>query len=185
MVTEQNSETATLGGGCFWCFEAVFDQIDGVLSVDPGYCGGEMTDPTYSAVCEGNTGHAEVVRIVFDPARVDFASLLEVFFAIHDPTTLSRQGHDVGTQYRSVIFYHSAQQKALAENAIAALNAENAWGAPLVTELVPERPFYPAEEYHQRYFERNPEQAYCQVVIAPKLVKLRQHFRRLISADRG
>lgn len=185
MILGHHNEIATLGGGCFWCLEAVFGQIDGIVSVEPGYCGGATEKPTYSAVCEGGTGHAEVVRLAFDPARIDFASLLDVFFAIHDPTTLNRQGHDIGTQYRSMIFYHTPEQKELADNAIARLNAENAWGAPLVTEVVPEQPFYPAEEYHRRYFDRNPEQAYCQIVIAPKLVKLRRHFRRLIATDRG
>lgn len=185
MTTGQGNEVATLGGGCFWCLEAVFEQIDGVVSVEPGYCGGTTEKPTYRTVCAGSTGHAEVVRIVFDPKRVDYSTLLDVFFTIHDPTTLNRQGHDVGTQYRSVIFYHSPEQKELAENVIAVLNTENEWGASLVTEVVPENQFYPAEEYHHRYFDRNPDQAYCQVVIAPKLAKLRKHFRRLIGANRG
>ena len=171
MKTERDCEIATLGGGCFWCLEAVFQRIKGVISVDPGYCGGGMENPTYQAVCAGETGHAEVVRIAFDPGVIDYATLLDVFFATHDPTTLNRQGHDVGTQYRSVMFYHSPQQRALAGGKIAALDAENAWGLPLVTELVPEQPFYPAEGYHQRYFQRNPGQAYCQAVIAPKLEK--------------
>ena len=182
-MTERDCEIATLGGGCFWCTEAVFEQIEGVSSVVSGYCGGSLGNPSYREVCRGDTGHAEVVRIAFDPAQVGFEALLEVFFAIHDPTTLNRQGHDVGTQYRSVIFYHSPAQKAAAERAIAAFNAENPKGAPAVTEVSPEQPFYPAEDYHRRYFQQNPDQAYCQAVIAPKLAKLRNYFRRLIRTN--
>jgi peptide-methionine (S)-S-oxide reductase len=182
-MTERDSEIATFGGGCFWCTEAVFEQIEGVLSVVPGYCGGSLGNPSYREVCRGDTGHAEVVRIMFDPQRVDFTTLLEVFFATHDPTTPNRQGHDVGSQYRSVIFYHSVEQKAAAEKAIAAFNAENPQGASAVTEVLPEQPFYPAEDYHHRYFRQNPEQAYCQAVISPKLSKLRKHFRRLIRTS--
>ena len=182
-MAERDCEIATLGGGCFWCTEAVFEQIEGVSSVVPGYCGGSPRNPSYREVCRGDTGHAEVVRIAFDPAQVDFETLLEVFFAVHDPTTPNRQGHDVGTQYRSVIFYHSPEQKATAERAIAAFNAENPNGTPAVTEVLPEQPFYPAEDYHHRYFRQNPEQAYCQAVIAPKMTKLRKYFRKLIRTD--
>lgn len=180
-MSQRDCEIVTLGGGCFWCLEAVFEQIDGVVSVVSGYSGGMTDSPSYRAVCGGNTGHAEVVRISFDPNRISFETLLEVFFAIHDPTTLNRQGHDVGTQYRSVIFYHSPAQKAGAEKAIAKMNAGNVWGAAVVTEVLPAPTFHPAEEYHQRYFDRNPDQAYCQVVVAPKVAKLRKHFRRLVG----
>ena len=182
-MTERNQEIATLGGGCFWCLEAVFEKVAGVVSVEPGYSGGFTSNPTYRAVCEGDSGHAEVVRVFYNPERIGFETLLEIFFTIHDPTTLNRQGHDVGTQYRSVIFYHSPQQKAIAEKVITRVNAENWWGNPVVTHVLPVPAFHPAEEYHQRYFERNPEQGYCQVVIEPKVAKLRQHFSKLIRTD--
>lgn len=182
-MTEGNLAVATLGGGCFWCLEAVFGKVAGVASVEPGYSGGSTSNPTYRSVCEGASGHAEVVRIFFEPERIGFETLLEIFFIIHDPTTLNRQGHDVGTQYRSVIFCHSPGQKDVAEKVIARVNAESWWGKPVVTQVIRAPVFYPAEEYHQRYFERNPEQGYCQVVIAPKVAKLRQHFSKLISTD--
>lgn len=169
-------ETATLGGGCFWCLEAVFENLNGVERVQSGYAGGDTPNPTYREVCSGRSGHAEVVRIVFDPSVVSYRDILEVFFVIHDPTTLDRQGNDVGTQYRSVIFYHSPEQKAAAENIIAELGAERAWHDPIVTEVAPAPTFYPAEDYHQEYFRNNPEQPYCQFVVAPKLVKFRQKF---------
>src|SRR5690606_5229152 len=159
-------ETATLAGGCFWCLEAVYDAMKGVESVESGYMGGHTPDPTYEQVCAGDTGPAEVVRITYDPSVVTFRDLLEVFFAIHDPTTLNRQGNDIGTQYRSAIFYHSPQQKREAEEAIARLNGARLWSDPIVTEVVPASTFYVAERYHQEYFARNPRQPYCQDVVA-------------------
>lgn len=175
-MDSQNLELATLGGGCFWCLEAVYDDLRGVTDVVSGYAGGRMRNPSYRDVCSGTTGHAEVVQVAFDPAQVTFREMLEVFFTIHDPTTLNRQGADVGTQYRSVIFYHSEEQKAVAEALIAELNTQNLWGHPIVTELTPAPPFYPAEDYHQEYFARNPDQGYCQVVIAPKVAKFRKKY---------
>lgn len=169
-------EVATLGGGCFWCLEAVFEQLRGVTKVESGYAGGEEAAPTYRQVCSGTTGHAEVVQVTFDPAVLSFAELLDVFFASHDPTTRNRQGADVGTQYRSVIFTHSPAQRATAERWIAELNAAGVWDEPLVTELAPLTAFYRAEEYHQEYFRSNPGQPYCQVVVAPKVAKFRQQF---------
>jgi peptide-methionine (S)-S-oxide reductase len=171
------SETATLAGGCFWCLEAVYDQLQGVEDVVSGYAGGTVPDPTYEAVCRGTTGHAEVVQVTFDPEVVTFREILEVFFTIHDPTTLNRQGADVGTQYRSAIFYHSPEQRQTAEQVIAELEEAEIWGkSPLVTELAPIETFYPAEQYHQEYFARNPNQGYCQAVIAPKVSKFRQKY---------
>jgi peptide-methionine (S)-S-oxide reductase len=173
-------EQATLAGGCFWCLEAAFQQLKGVTKVTSGYAGGTVPNPTYEAVCTGRTGHAEVVQIEFDPAVVSYRELLEVFFTIHDPTTLNRQGGDVGTQYRSAIFYHSPQQQQEAKAVMAELEAGKVWDDPIVTEVVPLEAFYPAEEYHRDYFRRNPGQAYCRMVIAPKVAKLRkQHFERL------
>jgi peptide-methionine (S)-S-oxide reductase len=169
-------EIATLAGGCFWCLEAVYDGLKGVESVESGYMGGGTPDPTYEAVCRGNTGHAEVVRIAFDPSQVSFSELLQVFFTIHDPTTLNRQGNDAGTQYRSAIFYHSPEQKAAAEAVIARLAAAKLWKDPIVTEVTPASAFHVAETYHQEYFERNPAQPYCQAVVAPKVAKFRKHF---------
>lgn len=169
-------ETATLAGGCFWCLEAVYDQLKGVEDVVSGYMGGQVDNPTYEQVCSGRTGHAEVVQIKFDPNVVSFRDLLDVFFTIHDPTTLNRQGADIGTQYRSAIFYHTPEQKAAAEATIAELNAQGLWNAPIVTEVSPASTFYPAESYHQEYFARNPYQGYCQVVIAPKVAKFRQKY---------
>lgn len=176
MRADETKETATLGGGCFWCLESVFEQLRGVERVESGYAGGFLANPTYPQVCTGATGHAEVVQITFDPRVISFAELLDVFFDIHDPTTLNRQGADAGTQYRSVIFSHSPEQKRLAEEKIAALNQSGAWGAPLVTQVVPFETFYRAEDYHQGYFRDNPNQGYCQVVIAPKVAKFRAHF---------
>ena len=167
---------ATLAGGCFWCLEAVYDGMKGVSSVESGYMGGSIENPTYEQVCRGDTGHAEVVRVTFDPAIVSYKDLLQVFFVIHDPTTLYRQGNDVGTQYRSAIFYHTPQQKADAEEVIARLNAAKLWSSPIVTELTPASTFYMAEGYHQEYFARNPYQPYCQAVVAPKVAKFRKHF---------
>jgi len=171
-----NSEVATLAGGCFWCLEAILNQLKGVEQVVPGYSGGEVTDPTYEQVCTENTGHAEAVQVTFDPRAIAFKDLLEIFFSIHDPTTLNRQGADVGTQYRSAIFYHSEEQKAIAEQVIRELEAAKIWDAPIVTEITPFQSFYPAEDYHLDYYQRNRQQPYCQVVIAPKVSKFRQHY---------
>jgi peptide-methionine (S)-S-oxide reductase len=176
------TEIATLGGGCFWCLEAVFELLEGVTKVQSGYSGGASANPNYHDVCGGKTGHAEVVQIAFDPARLTFRELLEVFFAIHDPTTLNRQGADVGTQYRSVIFYHSPEQKAEAERTIADLNQQGIWNRPLVTEVTPFASFHPAEDYHNEYFRRNGGQPYCQAVVAPKVAKFRQKFAARLRA---
>jgi peptide-methionine (S)-S-oxide reductase len=170
------NDRATLGGGCFWCLEAVFEQLRGVERVQSGYAGGNVVNPSYRQVCGGDTGHAEVVQIAFDPSAIRFDELLDVFFDIHDPTTLNRQGADVGTQYRSVIFFHSPEQKRVAEEKIAALNASHVYRVPVVTEVMPFEAFYPAEDYHQEYFRNNPYQGYCQLVVAPKVAKLRAHF---------
>ncbi len=166
-------EVTTLAGGCFWCLEAAFQQLKGVEHVQSGYAGGHVPNPSYEDVCTGTTGHAEVVQISFDPAVVSFDELLHVFFTIHDPTTLNRQGGDVGTQYRSAIFYHSPEQEATAERVMAELRAGKVWDDPIVTELKPLAAFYPAEEYHRDYFRRNPNQGYCSAVIAPKVAKVR------------
>jgi len=174
-MAEQNN-IATLAGGCFWCLEAVFDDLQGVLNVVSGYAGGQVPHPSYEAVCTGATGHAEVVQITFDPVQISYRELLEVFFTIHDPTTLNRQGADVGTQYRSAIFYHSAEQQAIAQQVIADLTAAALWPEPIVSEVTPLNAFYPAEDYHQEYFRRNPYQGYCRVVVAPKVAKFRQKY---------
>lgn len=170
------TEIATLGGGCFWCLESIYDQLKGVEDVVSGYSGGHDPAPNYQQVCTGTTGHAEVVQVTFNPAVITFKEILDVFFTIHDPTTLNRQGADIGTQYRSAIFYHSLEQKMIAEQTIAALNQAHVWDAPLVTEVTPFQAFYPAEDYHQEYFERNPGQGYCRVVIAPKVAKFRKQY---------
>ncbi len=169
-------ETATLAGGCFWCLEAVYDQMKGVESVESGYLGGKNPDPTYEQVCSGMTGHAEAVRITFDPAVVSYRDLLEVFFAIHDPTTLNRQGNDVGTQYRSAIFYHSPDQQKTAQAVIEELTKDQVFDNPIVTQVVPATAFYEAEAYHQEYFARNPAQPYCTYVVNPKVAKFRTRF---------
>jgi peptide-methionine (S)-S-oxide reductase len=175
-----STQTAVLGGGCFWCLEAVFDQLAGVQSVESGYAGGRIADPGYEAVCSGATGHAEVVRISFDPAVLSFRDLLRVFFSIHDPTTRDRQGNDIGTQYRSVIFCQTPEQRNDADAVVAELTRDQIWPAPIVTEVVDAATFYPAENYHQEYFERNGRQPYCQAVVAPKVAKFRkQYFDRL------
>jgi peptide-methionine (S)-S-oxide reductase len=179
-VADARVETATLAGGCFWCLESVFEQIKGVEKVESGYAGGHLESPTYRQVCDGTTGHAEVVQVTFDPAVVSYKQLLQIFFTIHDPTTLNRQGPDVGTQYRSAIFYHSPEQKATAEQVIAELTAENLWPGKIVTEVVPLERFYKAEDYHQGYFRANPQQGYCQAVVAPKVVKFRKQFAGLL-----
>ncbi|HEV3144177.1 MAG TPA: peptide-methionine (S)-S-oxide reductase MsrA [Gemmataceae bacterium] len=170
------SEIATLGGGCFWCLEAVFEQVRGVERVESGYAGGRTTNPTYQQVCNGNTGHAEVVQVTFDPAAISYRDILDIFFATHDPTTLNRQGPDEGTQYRSAIFYHSPEQKKIAEEAIAELNAAKIWDSPIVTEVSPAQTMYKAEDYHQGYFRSNPQQPYCMMVVSPKVAKFRKRF---------
>ncbi len=180
--TMANLQTAILGGGCFWCLEAVFDQVSGVQSVESGYSGGYVDNPTYQQVCEGRTGHAEVVRIVFDSEEVSYQHLLEVFFAIHDPTTLNRQGNDVGTQYRSVIFYTSEEQRKEAEKMIAELNASRKWPDPIVTKIESAPKFFEAEKYHQEYFTNNPSQPYCQFVVGPKVKKFMKSFPQKMKA---
>jgi peptide-methionine (S)-S-oxide reductase len=176
-----NLQTATLAGGCFWCLEAVYDEIKGVQGVESGYAGGHMDNPSYRAVCNGDTGHAEVVQVHFDPNVVSYQDLLNVFFAIHDPTTLNRQGADVGTQYRSAIFYHDDEQKKTAEDLIKDLNAQQIWDRPIVTEVAPLDKFYMAEDYHQEYFARNPYQPYCMAVVSPKVSKFRKHFIEMLK----
>ena len=178
-----NLHTATLAGGCFWCLEAVYDDIKGVLGVESGYAGGHVDNPTYRQVCNGDTGHAEVVQVHFDPNVVSYRDLLNVFFAIHDPTTLNRQGADVGTQYRSAIFYHNDDQKMVAESLIEELNAQKIWDNPIVTQVAPLDKFYMAEDYHQEYFARNPYQPYCMAVVAPKVSKFRKHFLEMLKKE--
>lgn len=172
----QKREIATLGGGCFWCLEAVYDQLQGVESVESGYMGGQVANPSYEAVCSGHTGHAEVVRVTFDPTIISFRELVEIFFSIHDPTTLNRQGNDIGTQYRSVIFFHSPEQKAVAGDVMATLTKDRIFDSPIVTEKVPAGVFYMAEPYHQEYFLRNPSQPYCAYLINHKVAKFRKQF---------
>lgn len=176
-------EIATLGGGCFWCLEAALRQLDGVESVVSGYSGGHVANPGYEEVCEGRTGHIEVVGIRFNPAVIDYATLLQAFFAIHDPTTKDRQGNDVGPQYRSVIFTHSDEQERIARASIAALDAQHIWSKPIVTEVLPAPTFWPAEDYHQDYLAHNPAQPYCMAVVAPKASKLRQVFKGRLKRD--
>jgi peptide-methionine (S)-S-oxide reductase len=173
---QQHSEVATLGGGCFWCLEAVFEQLRGVTKVESGYCGGSVVNPSYRQVCSGSTGHAEVVQVTFDPSAITFRDVLDGFFATHDPTTLNRQGADAGTQYRSAIFYHTPEQKQIAEEAITELDAAHVWPRPIVTEVTPLQTFYKAEDYHQEYFRTNPAQPYCLAVVGPKVAKFRQKF---------
>ena len=168
------SETAVLGGGCFWCTEAVYLEVKGVTSVESGYTGGQVPDPTYEQVCTGDTGHAEVVKLAFDPDVIPYHDLLEIFFTIHDPTTLNRQGNDVGTQYRSVIYHQSPEQEATARRVIAEM--ANVWDAPIVTELSPAQPYYRAEDYHQDYFRQHPLQGYCAFVVAPKVAKFKKTY---------
>jgi peptide-methionine (S)-S-oxide reductase len=171
-----NRETATLGGGCFWCLEAVYELLKGVDAVVSGYAGGSVPNPSYQHVCSGTTGHAEVVQITFDSAVITYREVLDVFFTIHDPTTLNRQGHDVGTQYRSIILYHSPEQQTIAEQVLGEMDQAKLWPAPIVTTVEPLTAFYPAEEYHQHYFAQNPQQPYCQAIVAPKVAKARSHF---------
>jgi peptide-methionine (S)-S-oxide reductase len=172
----QPEEIAYLAGGCFWCLEVIYDELKGVKDVISGYSGGELPNPTYRQVISGNTGHAETVKVVYDPDQVNYHEIMQVFFSIHDPTSLNRQGADVGTQYRSAIFYTSPEQKAAAEEIIRKLEKEQVWGEPIVTEVVPFEAFYPAEDYHQEYYKNNTGQPYCQIVINPKLTKFRREF---------
>ena len=175
-------EVATLGGGCFWCTEAVFSDLKGVVKVESGYSGGTVANPSYEQVCTGRTGHAEVAQVTFDPEVISYKEILEVFFTVHDPTTLNRQGADVGTQYRSVIFYHNSEQRAVAEQVIKEITSAGIWDAPIVTQVEPLKAFYKAEDHHQQYFENNPRQPYCQIVIAPKVRKFREHYRERLKA---
>ena len=177
----RNREVATLAGGCFWCIEAVFLEVDGVENVISGYTGGTTVNPTYQEVSADKTGHAEAVQVIFDPARISYREIAEIFFAIHDPTTLNQQGADIGTQYRSAIFYHNEEQRAVAEKLIGDLNNGHLWKNPIVTQIVPADKFYPAEDYHQEYFSRHPEQAYCQTVISPKLGKFRKQWAKRLK----
>jgi len=169
-------EAATLAGGCFWCLEAVFREVDGVENVVSGYTGGTIINPTYEQVCTGETGHAEAVQVSFNPSKISYREILEIFFSIHDPTTLNRQGPDVGTSYRSAVFYHNERQKNVVEELIGELNKAHLWEKPIVTQIVPLDTFYPAEDYHREYFSRHPEQAYCQTVISPKVNKFRKKW---------
>ena len=171
-----NHQIATLAGGCFWCLEAVFDELNGVIAVESGYSGGHVDNPSYKAVCSGATGHAEAVQITFDPAIVSYRDLLRIFFTVHDPTTLNRQGADAGTQYRSAIFVHDEEQKRVAEEVVREITAEKLWSNPIVTEVAKFEKFYLAEEYHQEYFVNNPNQPYCMAVVAPKVMKFRKNF---------
>jgi peptide-methionine (S)-S-oxide reductase len=177
------TETITLGGGCFWCLEPIYDALDGVTDVVSGYAGGRNANPSYEQVCSGTTGHAEVVQVEFDPAKVSLRQILEIFFVFHDPTTLNRQGNDVGTQYRSVIFYGSDAQKVVAEEVISSFETLKVWDHPIITELAPMPVFYPAEDYHQNYYEKHPEQGYCRAIIAPKVMKFRQRYAERLKAN--
>jgi peptide-methionine (S)-S-oxide reductase len=177
------SEVVTLAGGCFWCLEAVYDELKGVTDVISGYSGGHVPNPSYEQVCGKSTGHAEVVQLTFDPDVISLHDILKVFFTIHDPTTMDRQGNDVGPQYRSAIFYHIPEQKAVAEEVIAEITAEGLWPRPIVTEVTAFETFYPAEDYHQEYFARNPYQGYCQAIIAPKVAKFRKKFVDRLKAE--
>ena len=181
MKPSTTSEVATLAGGCFWCIEAVFREVEGVESVISGYTGGTTVNPTYQQVCSDRTGHAEAVQVTFDPAKISYREILEIFFSIHDPTTLNQQGADTGTQYRSAIFYHSEQQKAIAEQLIGELDKAHLWKKPIVTQVAPLNVFYPAEDYHREYFSRHPEQAYCQTVISPKVNKFRKQWTKRLK----
>lgn len=182
MTGTDGRELATLAGGCFWCLEAVFVQVSGVDQVIPGYTGGTTPNPTYQQVCSNETGHAEAVQLTFDPGKVSYREILEIFFSVHNPTTLNRQGEDVGTQYRSAIFYHNDRQRAVAEALIKELNEKGVWQKPIVTEVAPLDKFYPAEDYHRQYFARHPEQSYCQVVISPKVNKFRKQWTKHLKS---
>jgi len=179
-LTQQNQlETATLGGGCFWCLEAIYNELKGIIKVESGYAGGTTPNPTYKQVCTGKTGHAEVIQITYNPS-ITFKEILQIFFTMHDPTTLNRQGNDVGTRYRSIILYHNQNQKQTAEQVIKDITKEKIWNDPIVTQIEPYQTFYKAEDYHQEYYKNNPEQPYCRIIIAPKIAKLRkQYFEKL------
>jgi len=179
----QTSEIATLGGGCFWCTEAVFTELKGVEKVEPGYAGGTVPNPTYEQVCSDRTGHAEVVQVTFNPTVISYGELLRIFFTVHDPTTLNRQGADVGTQYRSVIFYHSDEQKSIAKQVVGEVTAAKLWQARIVTQIEPFKAFYKAEAYHLDYFKNNPRQPYCQIIIAPKVRKFREHYMEKLKKE--
>ncbi len=181
-MENKNSETATLGAGCFWCVEAVFDDLQGVESVESGYSGGHTADPTYREVCSETTGHAEVVQVNFNPQEISFKEILQVFFTVHDPTQLNRQGNDIGTSYRSAIFYHTDEQKRIAEETIKEIEAEGIYDKKIVTEITPFDKFYMGEDYHQEYFANNPNQPYCAAVVAPKVAKFRQKFTNLLKS---
>jgi peptide-methionine (S)-S-oxide reductase len=181
MNPTNSQETATLAGGCFWCMEAVFQQIEGVKNVVSGYTGGTTVSPTYEQVCSDRTGHAEAVQVTFDPSRISYRDILEIFFSVHNPTTLNRQGEDMGSQYRSAIFYNSDEQKAVAAQLIRELDQARVWKNPVVTQVLPLDKFYPAEDYHRDYFARHPEQAYCQIVISPKVAELRRQWARRLK----
>jgi len=181
MTESAGTEVATLAGGCFWCIEAIFMEVDGVSSVVSGYTGGTVVNPTYQEVCGDSTGHAEAVQVTFNPARISYREILEIFFSVHDPTTLNQQGEDVGTQYRSAIFYHNEQQGAIAKEFIEELDRSHRWKQPIVTQIAPLDKFYPAEDYHREYSSRHPEQAYCKAVISPKVNKFRKQWTKVIK----
>ena len=181
MTQSVGAEVATLAGGCFWCLEAVFREVDGVEDVSSGYTGGTTVNPTYQEVCTNTTGHAEAVQVTFNPGKISYREILQIFFSVHDPTTLNRQGEDVGTQYRSAIFYHSDRQRAVAEAVIRELNEAHTWKKPIVTQVMPLDEFYPAEDYHREYFSRHPEQSYCQAVISPKVNKFRKQWTKRLK----
>lgn len=183
MEENARDEIATFAGGCFWCLEAPFGSLQGVQEVISGYMGGHIQNPDYKQVCSGETGHAEVIQIHFDPTRINYRDLLEIFFALHDPSTRNRQGNDIGTQYRSAVFYHSETQRDIAREVIAELTSQGVWSNPVTTEVLPAETFYPAEEYHQHYFERNPQQPYCQAVIGPKMAKLRANYHEKLKSS--
>ena len=179
-MTDPNQLVATLGGGCFWCLEAIYNELKGIIKVESGYTGGPVPNPTYKQVCTGTTGHAEVIQITYDPNIITFKEILQIFFTMHDPTTLNRQGNDVGTQYRSIILYHNQNQKKTTDQVINEITQARIWNAPIITQIIPYNIFYKAEEYHQEYYKKNPEQSYCRIIIAPKIAKLRkQYFEKL------
>lgn len=181
MTQSVASEVATIAGGCFWCLEAIFREVDGVEQVISGYTGGSTANPTYQEVCTGNTGHAEAIQITFNPVKISYEEILKIFFSIHDPTMLNQQGEDVGTQYRSAVFYHNEQQKVTAEKLIAELNRARLWKKPIVTQIAPLNKFYHAEDYHREYFSRHPEQAYCRAVILPKVAQFRKQWAKRLK----
>ena len=176
MIEADNIQIATLGAGCFWCVEAIFDDLKGVIDVVSGYSGGERENPTYQEICTGSTGHAEVIQVKFNPEEISFKEILLIFFSVHDPTTLNQQGNDIGTQYRSAIFFHSEEQRRVAQNVIVEIENSGIWGKPIVTEITEFQKFYSAEDYHQEYFANNPNQPYCSAVVAPKVAKFRKNF---------